>query len=171
MALVKFFATPFFIICLFGLCAPVQALESDHNQPVLIEADEVDVDIATGHQVLSGNVFIKQGSIRITADEVELFFNGEQLIKAILQGTPAVFRQRPDHEPCDFVGQGQTIESDEIENIITFKGDASVQMGRNTIFGETIVYDMSRDKIEVRGSTRTLRAPEELTDCSPAVLK
>ena len=167
MALVKFFVTPFVLICLFGLCAPIQALESDHNQPVLIEADEIDVDLATGHRVLSGNVFVRQGTIRITADEVELFFNGEQLIKAILQGTPAVFRQRPDHEPCDFVGQGQTIESDEIKNIITFKGDASVQMGRNTIFGETIVYDMGRDKIEVRGSTRMLRASEESTDCSP----
>ena len=167
MVLVKFFVTPFLIICLFGLCVPVQALESDHDQPVLIEADEIDVDIGTGHRILSGNVFVKQGTIRITADEVELFFNGEQLIKAILQGTPAVFRQRPDHESCDFIGQGQTIESDEVKNIITFKGDASVQMGRNTIFGETIVYDMSRDKIEVRGSTRTLRAPEELTDCLP----
>ena len=171
MVLVKFFVTPFLIICLFGLCVPVQALESDHNQLALIEADEIDVDVGTGHRILSGNVFVKQGTIRITADEVELFFNGEQLIKAILQGAPAVFRQRRDHEPCDFIGQGQTIESDEIKNIITFTGDASVQMGRNTIFGETIVYDMGRDKIAVHGSARTLRAPEGSTDCSPAVLK
>ena len=139
----------------------VLALESDRDQPALIEADEVELDFGSGQRLYRGNVSIKQGTIRIIADELELFYRGEQLEKAIARGNPAVFRQRPDQKPQDVIGQSKIIELDEINNIVTFIDQATVRQGRDAISGETIVYDMARDKMKVRGQTRTTKTPEQ----------
>ena len=151
----------------------VHALENDRDQVAWIDADEVDLDFATGKRIYRGNVSIKQGTIRIIADEVELFYQGEQLEKAIAHGNPAVFRQRPENKPQDVIGQGTTIILDEIANEVTFKDQATIRQGRDTISGETIVYDMARDKMKVRGQTRTTKAPEQSnagSSQSPATL-
>ena len=71
------------------------ALESDRNQSVLVEADEVEMDFSSGTRIYRGNVSVRQGTIRILADQIELFYKGEQLDHGIATGNPAVFRQRP----------------------------------------------------------------------------
>ncbi|MEC9370572.1 MAG: lipopolysaccharide transport periplasmic protein LptA, partial [Pseudomonadota bacterium] len=156
---------PLFVVVLLALSVipstAVHALESDRDQPALIEADEVELDFGSGQRIYRGNVSIKQGTIRIIADELELFYQGEQLEKAIARGNPAVFRQRPDQKPQDVIGQSKIIELDEINNIVTFIDQATIRQGRDAISGETIVYDMARDKMKVRGQTRTTKAPEQ----------
>ncbi|MDP7618109.1 MAG: LptA/OstA family protein, partial [Arenicellales bacterium] len=83
---------PLFVVVLLALSVipstAVHALESDRDQPALIEADEVELDFGSGQRIYRGNVSIKQGTIRIIADELELFYQGEQLEKAIARGNP-----------------------------------------------------------------------------------
>ena len=138
-----------------------EALKSDRDQPALIEADEVEMDFSSGRRIYRGNVSVKQGTIRIIANEIELFYEGEQLDKAIAKGNPAVFRQRPDDKPHDVIGQGLTIELDEIRNVVTFIEQAKVRQGGDAISGETIEYDMAKDKMKVRGHTVTTKAPKK----------
>ncbi len=158
-------STPLLVVVLLALSVipptTVHALESDRDQPALIEADEVELDFGSGQRIYRGNVSIKQGTIRIIADELELFYQGEQLEKAIARGNPAVFRQRPDEKPQDIIGQSKIIELDEINNIVTFIDQATLRQGRDAISGETIVYDMAQDKMKVRGQTRTTKTPEQ----------
>jgi len=59
------------------------ALESDRNQSVLVEADEVEIDFTNGKRIYTGNVSVRQGTIRIIADQIELFYDGEQLDHAV----------------------------------------------------------------------------------------
>jgi lipopolysaccharide export system protein LptA len=143
------------------------ALESDRNQSVLVEADEVEIDFTNGKRIYTGNVSVRQGTIRIIADQIELFYDGEQLDHAVATGNPAVFRQRPDGKEHDVVGTGQTIELDEVNNIVTFITRAQLRQDRDAIEGEKIVYDMGRDRMIVRGGdeapTRTTRAGEDAT--------
>ena len=65
----------------------------------------------------------------------------------------------------DVIGTGRRIELDEIQNIVTFIGDARLRQDRDAIEGERIVYDMARDRMIVRGGdaspTRTTRAGED----------
>ena len=161
---------PVFVVLLLALSVipptSVHALESDRDQPALIEADEVELDFASGQRIYRGNVSIKQGTIRIIADEVELYYHDEQLEKAIARGNPAVFRQRPDQKLQDVIGLSKIIELDEINNIVTFIGQATIRQGRDAVSGDTIVYDMARDKMNVRGRTRTTKAPEQTNDDS-----
>ena len=118
------------------------------------------MDFSSGRRIYRGNVSVKQGTIRIIANEIELFYDGEQLDKAIAKGNPAVFRQRPDNKPHDVIGQGLTIELDEIRNVVTFIQEAKVRQGGDAITGELIEYDMGEDKMKVRGDTVTTRAPQ-----------
>jgi lipopolysaccharide export system protein LptA len=141
------------------------ALESDRDQSALIEADEVELDFGSGKRIYRGNVSVRQGTIRILADEIELFYRGEQLDHAVAKGNPAVFRQRPEGKDHDIIGTGQTIELDEVHNIVTFITDAQLRQGRDSIEGQRIVYDMAQDRMKVRGGvaapTRTTRAGED----------
>ena len=157
------FLAAFSLLFLFSQNAA--ALESDRNQSVLVEADEVEMDFSSGTRLYRGNVSVRQGTIRILADQIELFYKGEQLDHGIATGNPAVFRQRPDGKDHDVVGTSRRIELDEIKNIVTFIGDARLRQDGDAIEGERIVYDMARDRMIVRGGdaspTRTTRAGED----------
>ena len=163
------FLAAFSLLFLFSQNAA--ALESDRNQSVLVEADEVEMDFSSGTRLYRGNVSVRQGTIRILADQIELVYKGEQLDHGIATGNPAVFRQRPDGKDHDIVGTGRRIELDEIQNIVTFIGDARLRQDRDAIEGERIVYDMARDRMIVRGGdaspTRTTRAGEDANTALP----
>ena len=152
---------------LFVSAQSVVALESDRNQSVLVEADEVEMDFSSGTRIYRGNVSVRQGTIRIIADQIELIYKGEQLDHGIATGNPAVFRQRPDGKDHDIVGTGRRIELDEINNIVTFIGNARLRQDRDAIEGERIVYDMARDRMIVRGETRSTREGEDADTALP----
>ena len=156
---------------LFLFAQNAVALESDRNQSVLVEADEVEMDFSSGTRIYRGNVSVRQGTIRIIADQIELIYKGEQLDHGIATGNPAVFRQRPDGKDHDVIGTGRRIELDEMQNIVTFIGDARLRQDRDAIEGERIVYDMARDRMIVRGGdaspTRTTRSGEDADSALP----
>ena len=64
---------------------------NDRDQPVVIQADEVDMDLKSGQRLYRGNVSVTQGSIRILADQIEMTFSNEQLTLALATGQPAIF--------------------------------------------------------------------------------
>ncbi len=136
----------------------------DRDQPVVIQADEVDMDLKSGLRLYRGNVSVTKGSIRILADQIEMTFSNEQLALALATGQPAVFRQRPAGKSHDVVGKGESIEMDEVNNLVTLRGGASLKQQQDTVYGETIVYDLRSGKLRVRGNsnsvTQTILAPK-----------
>jgi lipopolysaccharide export system protein LptA len=137
------------------------ALKSDRDQTVKVHADEVEMDFSSGTRIYQGNVSVHQGTIRIIADRIELIYDGEQLETGIATGDRAVFRQRPDNKDHDMVGLGQRIELDEINNIVTFIGEAELRQGGDAIKGDRIIYDMARDRMRVLGDTESSREGED----------
>ena len=137
---------------------------NDRDQPVVIQADEVDMDLKSGQRLYRGNVSVTQGSIRILADQIEMTFSNEQLTLALATGQPAIFRQRPAGKNHDVVGKGQSIKMDEVNNLVTLRGGASLKQQQDTVYGETIVYDLRSGKLQVRGDgnsvTQTTLAPK-----------
>ena len=142
----------------------------DRDQPVVIQADEVDMDLKSGLRLYRGNVSVTKGSIRILADQIEMTFSNEQLALALATGQPAVFRQRPAGKSHDVVGKGESIEMDEVNNLVTLGGGASLKQQQDTVYGETIVYDLRSGKLRVRGNsnsvTQTILAPKSPSGAS-----
>jgi len=128
------------------------ALDSDRDQPAIVDAQDIEIDFATGRWIYRGDVTIQQGTLHMTADEIHLFFDDDVLQRAIAHGQPAVFRQQPEGSDHLIRGQAQTIEIDEIENVAIFSGEAKLQQHRDTITGETIIYHMETEKMTVRGN-------------------
>ena len=128
------------------------SLDSDRDQPAIVDAQDIEIDFATGRWIYRGDVTIQQGTLHMSADEIHLFFDDDVLQRAIAHGQPAVFRQQPEGSDHLIRGQAQTIEIDEIENVAIFSGEAKLQQHRDTITGETIIYHMETEKMTVRGN-------------------
>jgi len=140
-------------ILLAGIfCQAGYALDSDMEQPATLDADDFEMDFNTGVRIYRGNVEFRQGSIRLNCDELTTYLNqNDQLDKAICIGNPGRFKQRPEGQEDDVVGTAGEITMDQIENLITLKSQAKVVQGGSTITGKTIAYDMSTEKVKVKG--------------------
>ena len=147
------------VLCLLG-ASNVHALESDRDQPAVIDAESVDIDFGTGKRTYEGNVRLVQGTLRLTADILEVHFKDDKLEKAIAKGKRAEFRQRPDGKDHDVIGKANFILLDEINNIITLTKSAEIAQGPDVIRAATIEYNMATDKMKMRGGTQTTKNPE-----------
>ncbi|MDP2560703.1 lipopolysaccharide transport periplasmic protein LptA [Psychrobium sp. 1_MG-2023] len=136
-------ASAFFLLALLT-SNTATALSDDFKQQASINADNQYIDLAKNIAVYKGNVTIKQGSIEITADRLEVYNHGEHGVELmVLIGRPARFSQR--------VGDGNNISAQAKEirfergtNIIKLNRSAQLTWGKNVVKGDTISYDMVR---------------------------
>ena len=134
------------------LSQAAHALDSDKQQPATLDADDFEMDFKTGVRTYRGNVIFRQGSIRLTCDELTTYLNSDnELDKAVCIGSPGTFKQRPEGQEEDVNGQAMEITMDEIEQLVTLKSRAKVVQGGTTLSGRTITYDMALEKVRVKG--------------------
>lgn len=137
----------------------VLALSSDRDQAAQIEADETEINFKTGTRVLTDNVLVVQGTLRVKADNLVANYNKQgELIKAIADGSLARFKQRPDDQPDDVEGWAKKIIIDYPSNTITLIGKAALKQGGSTARGNKIVYNMATDKLKIMGGSEVVTA-------------
>ena len=86
----------FFLLIFFLFPARfATALDSDRNQPAEFKAQDIEIDFNTGQRTYRGNVTIQQGTLRMKADVIHLFFDDDVLQRVIAHGQPAIFQQQP----------------------------------------------------------------------------
>ena len=132
-----------------------QALDSDRNAPVAIDADTTDIDFRTGTRTVSGNVDITQGSMNIKADKVVLRYQGEQLESATAYGKPVRFKQMPEGQTEMVHGEGMTLKLQPQKDLVTLETSAKIRQGSNTMAGKVIYYNLKTSKMTVKGGTST----------------
>jgi len=146
------------------------ALSTDRNEPATVEADEVEYDFRTGERTYKGNVIVVQGTLRITGDKLVVKYNGDKLESATTWGRLASFKQRPDGKDQDVIGKGKKIVLDQIANTLSLYKEASLKQGPDTANGEVIIYDITNDKLSIKGAatiknkadgTKTTGEPEK----------
>jgi lipopolysaccharide export system protein LptA len=123
---------------------PAQALTSDREQPIDLEADSAHIDERTGISVYTGNVKVTQGSTRLLADRltVERGTDGNHLVA---EGRPATFSQLPDGKPEPVEGRARTIDYHTAREQVILTGAAEVWQAGNRFASERIVYDSAGD--------------------------
>lgn len=146
--------------CLLLSTPAALALESDNSQPATIEADEVEFDFRNGTRTYKGDVVVVQGTLRITGDKLVVKYGEQedQIETATSWGNPATFKQRPEGKTEDVYGEGNEIILDEIEDTLTLIENAVMTQAGNTARGKTIVYDITTDKMTVKGMARQQQA-------------
>jgi len=141
-------------LCLAGLAStPVVALTSDKEQPINIEADQVDIDERNGVSTYTGKVTLSQGTLHMSADTVVVYTHERRLIKMVASGNPAKFRQRPDDATQDVQAKAKQVEYRAPEGIVLLKDDAELRQGDNSFAGARIEYDSARNAVRASGST------------------
>lgn len=145
-----------FIFCILGAVSQSAfSLKSDSDQPAQIYADDIEFDFQTGVRTYIGNVTVEQGSLYIVADKLIANYDKDgNLTTANAWGNPARFKQRPDDKDTDTTGVGDEIIINELENTLTLLQAAELTQGFNTARGENIVYNMSTDKLSIKGGQR-----------------
>ena len=91
-------------LILLGLAAlPMLAwgLSSDSQQPMMIEADRVELDDAKGVSIYRGRVKVAQGTLLLTGETMTVHNKGNRIEKVIVEGKPATYQQRPDNKDQD----------------------------------------------------------------------
>jgi lipopolysaccharide export system protein LptA len=135
------------LLALFPASA-VQALSSDKDQPINIEADSVDIDESKGQSVYLGNVQVTQGSIRLLADRVTVFHASGDPEKFIAVGQPAKFRQMPDDGDVPIQARAQRMEYLINGDLVTLIDQAVVLQGKDTMRSDRIVWDRVKGKVK-----------------------
>ncbi len=137
------------VICLCILCLPasVRALSSDREQPIFIEAEEVELDKQKGISRYHGNVRFRQGSLVIHGGTILLYHKDGQVEKVIINGQPASFQQQPDKGETTIVSQARKMEYIASRSRLFLYDNAQVSQGKNSFSGEKIEYDIIKGTV------------------------
>lgn len=152
-----------FSLSLFSLSFSGYALENDQEQTATLDADEFDIDLQTGVRIYRGNVIYRQGSIKLTADEIVAYFKEGALERAVATGKPgnlARFSQRPEGKDTDIVGVALRIELDDAKQFIVLQNKAKINQDAHEISGEKITYDLNAQRLKVTSEARTTEAAD-----------
>ncbi len=143
------------ILC-FSLFLPetVQALSTDKDQPIEIQADSADLDDEKGVTIYRGNVVLDQGSVHMTGDTMTVYFKDDELDTLIMEGTPATYRQLPDDSEVYDEAEALRMEYYELKSLVILIDKASFKQEGLSFSGNRIEYDTEHSKVKARGSVK-----------------
>nr|WP_010132489.1 lipopolysaccharide transport periplasmic protein LptA [Microbulbifer agarilyticus] len=134
------------------------ALPEDRQQPVSVKSDNFEADRSKNLSVYLGNVIIRQGTLQIRADRVELHGNDKgELSKVVATGTPAHFQQQVEESTNPVKARAQRIEFLVANDALQLTGEAVVDRDGNTLTAERIDYDLNSEQIKARGQSEKKR--------------
>ena len=133
----------------------VFALPEDAKQPIEIEAQSVVVDETTGFNEFSGNAEVRQGSLLLLAELIQVQTDNEEVVSMIAKGSlekPAKYIQSQENQARLIEATATIITYDVDEGTILLVGNAQLVQGFDSFSGDTLTYDINIDKVVVKGS-------------------
>ena len=137
------------LLTLSVMAASSQGLDSDRYQPIRIQADAAMVDESRGTSIYRGNVIIHQGTLQVTADEVEIYTADNQVIQIIAKaakdpGELAHYEQRTNDANDMVSAEARKITYLVQEERLHLAGNAKLQQVGDIFTGELLYYDLGR---------------------------
>ena len=131
------------------------ALLADAKQSIEVEADSVMVDEISGFNEFIGNAEVRQGSLLMTADLIQVQKNSDGVETMKATGTPdkpAKYIQSQENQARFIEATATLITYDVNEGKIFLVGNAYLVQGFDSFSGDSLIYDMNNDKVLVKGS-------------------
>ncbi|MBB5212200.1 lipopolysaccharide transport periplasmic protein LptA [Microbulbifer hydrolyticus] len=134
------------------------ALPNDREQPVKVSADKLEANRSKNLSVYSGNVVIRQGSLQIRADRVEVHGSAKgEISKVVATGTPAHFQQQVEESTSPVKARARRIEFLVSSDALQLTGEAFVDRDGNTLSAERIDYDLNSEQMQAQGQSEKKR--------------
>ena len=144
----------FLFICCFVFSYACLALTDDNDQTITIESDSAERNEKTGLTQYLGNVAIRQGSLIIDANSVNVFYEDNEVSLILCNGNPASYQQKT-VDGSLILARAGTIEYLPKEKIINLKSDASLSTNGTLIKGEIINYDIISETWRAKGGNQS----------------
>lgn len=136
--------------------AAVLAAPADRNEPIKVQADKKVTRYQEGTSVYTGDVVIDQGSLHATGNKATLYLEDGELVRAILEGAPATFRER-DEQGNLVEGEARKADYLTSQGEVILTGEAWLTRSGDDIRSERITYNLKNEVIEAgddSGSSR-----------------
>jgi lipopolysaccharide export system protein LptA len=117
------------------------------------QASATGLDFENSQWSLTGEVRITMPDGKLASDEATVTFRDNEIVRAVVRGSPASFEQRFEDSRQLAQGRSQTIEYDVPNGTVRLSGEAWLSDGQNEIRGSTLIYDI--------GSQRVAANPDE----------
>ena len=149
------FINKLLILLMAFVASLVFALPEDTNQPIEIEAQSVVVDETTGFNEFSGDVEVRQGSLLLLAELIQVQTENEEVVSMLAKGSlekPAKYIQSQENQARFVEATATLITYDVDKGMIFLVGNAHLVQGFDSFSGDTLNYDINNDKVVVKGS-------------------
>jgi len=144
------------LACLLLLTVPAigNALESDREQPIYVEADGADINDKTGVSIYTGNVVVTQGTTKLNADKVTVTQKGEKSDHILAEGNPVKFQQQKKGSKGVVKGRAKKADYHMGSDTIYMIGDAVMIQGKDTFRSDRITYDRVKGQVKAGTSAK-----------------
>lgn len=147
-----------------GTNSPFGAFKHDSTQPIEITSDRLSVNQTLKVATFSGEVVAGQGTLRLTAAEMQIFYDAEESAAADSQ-TGAIRLMRATGRVLLTNGseaaEGDWAEYDVAKGIITMGGNVLLTQGENAISGAGLWIDLNAGVGEMTGRVTTIFRPAQ----------
>ncbi|MGQ4276668.1 lipopolysaccharide transport periplasmic protein LptA [Pseudidiomarina sp. E22-M8] len=130
----------------------------DFKQDIIIDSEREWFDIQNKIAIFEDNAVITQGTLKITADHLEVAQQGENGVRTFTaEGSPATYQQELEDGGL-IQAQAQIIRYDETAQLLTLLGEVKVTQANSEIQGNEIVYNFGTQQIRAsRGDDKSDR--------------
>jgi lipopolysaccharide export system protein LptA len=157
---------PALLLALFVPLFAIAQQSRDRNEPMDIGSDDGNATLGPdGRAVLSGNVKITQGTLKIDADRATLQRRAGDFERILFEGAPARMEQQLDAGGMTRA-QARNIDYDPQQQIVVLTGDVVVTQPEGSMRGERITYNMQSGNL--RGGEGTGRIRMRIEPRQPA---
>lgn len=138
------------LVCWFLLANNVFALLDDSTAVIEIKAQTLVIDERLGKNIYSGNVQITQGSLRLNAENVELFITNNKITKLVAKGSSkqnASYRQKQNNQSDFIEADAAKITYLPQRGLIDLQGDINLVSKSYSFNGYALSYDIKNDTV------------------------
>jgi lipopolysaccharide export system protein LptA len=157
--------------------APFSSFQQDKEEPITVEADSLEIDQNINMVIFRGNVVIIQGDLRMSGDEVEVFYTEteEQAEEDGVAETPTTDTET--EEPADdgierilatgnvsLISETETVEADQgdynvEDGMLIMTGDVRMVQDRNILSSNRAEIDIENGRGQFTGRVRSVFTP------------
>lgn len=131
------------------------ALPEDADQPIHIRANSAEMDQEQGVVIYRGDVQVDQGTLRVTADEMTVEYEEQEVIRITAKGEPARYKQQIEADEEEVHARSSTIIYHTRDERIDLVGNAFLTQEGNEITGDLIEYDIVAGKVDAKAESET----------------
>jgi len=145
------------VVAMAQASLPFGGFSHDASQPVEIAADSLIVNQADGSAVFSGNVVVGQGTLRLAADSLTVFYGSGgsatgEVSKMEAQGNVTLSNGAE-------AAEAQRASYDVSSGIVAMAGDVLLTQGANALSGQELQINLNTGTAQMQGRVQSVLQP------------